>query len=75
MAAWVQERFNLKTLLNLINDQLNINKMYLYSKDAHEARYQYLIKKRENFSLKHYNDPKTFIEYSNDMQVFIKILM
>ena len=28
---------------------------------------QFLIKKRENIGLKHFNDPKAFIEYSNDM--------
>ena len=29
---------------------------------------QFLISKRENAVLKHFNDLKTFIEYSNDMQ-------
>ena len=27
-----------------------------------------LINKRENVGLNHFNDPKAFIEYSNDMQ-------
>ena len=27
-----------------------------------------LINKRESTRLKHFNDPKAFIEYSNDMQ-------
>ena len=30
--------------------------------------YQYLINKRENLGLNHFNDPKAFMEYSNDMQ-------
>ena len=30
-------------------------------------KYQYLINKRESVGLKHFNDPKAFIEYSNDM--------
>ena len=30
--------------------------------------YQFLINKRESTGLKHFNDPKAFIEYSNDMQ-------
>ena len=34
-------------LLNLINNQLDIDKVYLYAKDPYEAKYQYLIKKRE----------------------------
>ena len=29
---------------------------------------QFLINKRESTALKHFNDPKAFIEYSNDMQ-------
>ena len=55
-------------LLNLINNQPDIDKMYLYAKDRYEAKYQFLINKRESTELKHFNDPKVFIEYSNDMQ-------
>ena len=33
-------------LLNLINNQSDIDKIYLYAKDLHEANYQYLINKR-----------------------------
>ena len=31
------------TLLNLINNQIDIDKIYLYAKDPYEAKYQYLI--------------------------------
>ena len=55
-------------LLNLINKQPDIDKIYLYAKDPYEAKYQFLINKRESAGLKHLNDPKAFIEYSNDMQ-------
>ena len=55
-------------LLNLINNQPDIDKIYLDVKDPYEAKYQYLIKKREKVGLDHFNDPKAFIEYSNDMQ-------
>ena len=55
------------TLLNLTNNQPDIDKIYLYAKDPYEDKYQFLIKKRENIGLKHFNDPKAFIEYSNDM--------
>ena len=55
-------------LLNLINNQPDIDKIYLYIKDPYEARYQYLINKREKVGLDHFDDPKAFIEYSNDMQ-------
>ena len=34
-------------LLNLINNQPDIDKIYLYAKDPYEAKYQYLIKKCE----------------------------
>ena len=60
------------TLLNLINNQPDIDKMYLYAKDPYEAKYQYLINKREKVGLDHYDDPKAFMEYSNDMQDFYK---
>ena len=53
-------------LLNLINDQPDIDKIYLYAKDLYEKKYQYLINKREKVGLKHYNDPKAFIKYSNE---------
>ena len=55
-------------LLNLINNHPDIDKIYLYAKDPYEAKYQYLIKKREKVGLNHYDDPKAFMEYSNDMQ-------
>ena len=40
----------------------------MYAKDPYEAKYQYLINKREKVGLKHYDNAKAFIEYSNDMQ-------
>ena len=39
----------------------------MYAKDLYETKYQFLINKRESTGLKHFNDPKAFIEYSNDM--------
>ena len=59
-------------LLNLINKQPDIDKIYLYAKDPYEAKYQFLINKRESTGLKYLNDPKAFIEYSNDMQDIYK---
>ena len=35
-------------LLNLINNQRDIDKMYLYAKDPYETKYQYLTGKHEN---------------------------
>ena len=57
---------------NLINNQPDIDKIYLYAKDSYETKYQFLIDKRESTGLKHCNDPETFIEYSNDMQDLCK---
>ena len=54
-------------LLNLIENQPDNDKIYLYDKDSHEAKYQYLINKTESVGIDHFNDPKAFIEYSNDM--------
>ena len=55
------------TLLNLINNQPDIDKIYLYAKDLYEPKYQFLINKRESTRLKHFNDPKAFIDNSNDI--------
>ena len=55
-------------LLNLINNQPGIDKIYLYAKDPYETKYQYLINKREKVGLDYFDDPKAFMEYSNDMQ-------
>ena len=55
-------------LLNLINNQPGIDEIYLYAKDPYKKKYQYLIIKREKVGLNHFNDPKAFMEYSNDMQ-------
>ena len=59
-------------LLNLINNQPDIDKIHLYAKDLYEKKYQYLISKCEKVVLNHFNDPKAFMEYSNDMQDFHK---
>ena len=54
--------------MNLINNEPDIDKIYLYAKDPFEAKYQYVINKREKVGLDHFKDPKAFMEYSNDMQ-------
>ena len=54
-------------LFNIINHQPNIDKIYLYVKDLYETKYRFLIKRCEGVGLKHCNDPKAFIQYSNDM--------
>ena len=54
-------------LLNLINEQKDIDKIYLYAKDLSELKYEYLIRNRENLGKKHLKDSKAFIECSNTM--------
>ena len=46
------------SLFNLINQQPDIYKIYLYAKDQFEAKYKFLINKRESTDLKHFNDSK-----------------
>ena len=53
-------------LLNLINNQPDIDKIYLYAKDPYEAKYQFLINKKERVGINRSNDPKAFIEYFNN---------
>ena len=57
-------------LLNLIHNQPDIDKIYLYAKDPYDDKYQYLINKRESIGISHLSDPKAFIEYSNNMHDF-----
>ena len=54
-------------LLNSINNQPDIDKIYLYAKDPYEAKYQYLINKREKVGQDNLDAHKAFMEYSNDM--------
>ena len=57
--------------MNLIKNQPDIDKISLYAKDPYQAKYQFLIKKKESTRLKHLT---AFIEYSSDMQnVYKKI--
>ena len=64
-----------KVLLNLIENQPYIDKIYLYAKDLYEAKYQFLFNKRESVGINNFNDPKAFIEYSNDIRDVYKILI
>ena len=50
------------------NKKSDIDKIYSYAKDFCESKYQHLIKKGLKIGIGHFNDPKAFIEYSNDIQ-------
>ena len=58
------------TLLNLISQQDDIDKIYSYAKDLSEPKYEHLLKKREDEGTKHFSDPNAFIECSNTMDGF-----
>ena len=40
-------------LLDLIKEQDDINKIYLYAKDLSEPKYEFFIKKHEDAGIKH----------------------
>ena len=54
-------------LINLINEQKDIDKIYLYTGELSEPKYEYLIKKRQDVGIKHVNNLNAFIECSNTM--------
>ena len=60
------------SLFNVINHQPDVDKIYLYTEDRYEAKYQFIINEQESTVLKHFNDFKAFIEYSNDMDDIYK---
>ena len=49
------------SLFNLINQQADIDKIYLYAKGLNEAKYKFLIKKSEDVGTKYFNNSKAFI--------------
>ena len=51
----VSEKTN--TLLDLIKEQDDIDKIYLYAKDLSKPKYEFSIKKRKDAGIKHLNDP------------------
>ena len=54
-------------LLNLVNEQHDIDKIYLYVRDLNEPKYEILIKICKDAGIKHLNDPNAFIDCSNTM--------
>ena len=52
----------MNSLLNLISEQPDIDKIYLYAKDPYETKHEVLTDKQEHTSLKHFDDSKVFIE-------------
>ena len=62
-------------LVNLIDHELNIDKIYWCANDPYEVKYQFLINKRECTGLKYLSDSKAFTEYwNNTNDIYKKIL-
>ena len=57
---WIKKT---NALIDLINEQDNIDKIYFYAKDLSKPKYEFLIKKQENAGTKNLNDLNAFIEY------------
>ena len=64
-----------KALLNLIKEQHDINKTYLYAKDLSEPKYGFLIKKHKDVGIKYCNDLNVFLSAQIQWMTFMKILM
>ena len=62
-----------KALLNLINNEPDVDKIYLYAKGQYEAKYQILINKRKSTGLKHFL--KLLLSIQTICKMFTKILM
>ena len=61
-------------LLNLIKEQDDIDKNYLYAKDLSEPKYEFLIKKHKDVGTNHFDDPNAFIECSNRIDDIYQIM-
>ena len=65
---WIEPE-NRNSLFNLISEQPDIDKIYLYANDPYKTKYKLLINETESTGLKHLNDSQAFIEHSNDMDL------
>ena len=63
-----------KALLNSINNQRNIDKIYLYAKDPYEAKYQYLVNQHEKVGLNIMMILKLLLNAQMTCKMFIKLL-
>ena len=62
-------------LLNLIKQQDDIDKMYLYVKDLNKPKYEFLIKKCEDAGTKYFSDPNSFTVVQIQWMTFMRMLM
>ena len=62
-------------LLNLIKEQDDIDKIYLYAKDLSEPKYEFLIKKHENVGKNIVMIQMHLLSVQIEWMTFIRILM
>ena len=62
-------------LLNLINNQPDIDQIYLYAKDPYKDKYQYLIDKRECVGINHLMILRRLLNILMICIMFLKILI
>ena len=62
-------------LINLIENQPDIDKIYLYAKDAYEAKHQYLIKILEKVGIVHHKILQLILSIQMKRTTFTKILI
>ena len=60
------------SLFNVISQQADIDKIYLYAKDPYEAKHQFLTNERESTGSKHLNYYQAFIENTNNVDKIYK---
>ena len=66
---------NRNALLNLIENQPDIDKIYLHAKDPYEAKYQYLINICEKVAINHLTTLKLLLSIQMICKMFTKTLM
>ena len=59
----------------MVNEQNDIDKMYLYTRDLSEPKYEYLIKKIEDLGIKHLNIQMHLLSVRILWMMFMRILM
>ena len=58
---------NTNALLDLINCQPNIDRIFFDAKDPYERKQQPTVSKRENVDLKYFKDRESCVKYLSDM--------
>ena len=57
----------INALLNLMKEQDDTDKIYLYAKNLNEPNYEFLIKKHKDVGTNHFDDSNVFIECLNSL--------